>query len=130
MEKGKDEARLTSHGDDFGAARIREHTLLPEQPVLELVAFTFDGRPVSGLQGEPIAAALIASGVRVFRTMPRFGDPRGGFCMVGRCADCQVIVDGVPGVMACVTPVRPGIDVQTQHGLGEISSPEDDGERR
>jgi 2Fe-2S iron-sulfur cluster binding domain len=102
-----------------GAGRIVDHALLPAQEDRLVVSFTFDGAPIAGRLGEPVAAALIASGIRVFRTMPRFGEPRGGYCMIGRCADCQVIVDGVPGVMACVTPVREGIAVQTQHGLGE-----------
>ncbi len=75
---------------------------------------------VEGRAGEPIAVALLAAGVRIFRTMPRFGDARGGYCMVGRCTDCMVIVDGVPGIRACVTPVTAGLDVRTQHGLGEL----------
>ena len=29
------------------------------------------------------------------------------------------IVDGVPGVRTCVTPVREGMVVETQEGLGE-----------
>jgi aerobic-type carbon monoxide dehydrogenase small subunit (CoxS/CutS family) len=81
--------------------------------------FTFDGVAVRGREGEPIAAALLAAGQRVFRTMPRYGDARGGYCMIGRCADCAVVVDGVPNVRACVTMVRAGLDVRTQYGLGE-----------
>lgn len=83
------------------------------------ISFTFDGRSCSGLPGEPLAAALFANGVRVFRTIPRTGRPRGGFCFAGRCSDCQVMVDGVPNVMACVTPLRPGMRVETQNGVGE-----------
>jgi len=30
-----------------------------------------------------------------------------------------MIVDGVPNVRTCVTPVRDGMVVQTQKGLGE-----------
>lgn len=82
-------------------------------------SFIFDGQIVQGRVGEPIAVALLAAGVRVFRTMPESGEPRGGYCLVGRCSDCQVIVDGVPGVMACVTPVEADLIVQSQHGLGE-----------
>lgn len=84
-----------------------------------MVPFWFDGKPVEGREGEPIAAALLAAGVRAMRTMPRFGDVRGGYCMVGRCADCLMVVDGVPSVRACVAPVGEGLDVRTQHGLGE-----------
>lgn len=101
-----------------GAARIVDHPLLGALPAAATVAFTFDGRPVEGRVGEPIAAALLAAGYRVLRTMPRFGDGRGGYCMVGRCADCLVVVDGVPNVRACVTPVGEGLDVRTRRGLG------------
>ena len=104
---------------DHKATRIREHPVLGALGPAPIVAFTFDGATVEGRSGEPIAAALIAVGFRVFRTRPRFGDARGGYCMVGRCADCLVVVDGVPNVRACVTPVAAGLDVRTQHGLGE-----------
>ncbi|MDQ3227666.1 MAG: (2Fe-2S)-binding protein [Chloroflexota bacterium] len=101
------------------AARIVEHAALGNLPARPGVSFLYDGEPVEGHEGEPIAAALLAAGFRVFRTMPRSGDARGGYCMVGRCADCLVVVDGVPNVPACVTPVASGIAVQTQHGRGE-----------
>jgi aerobic-type carbon monoxide dehydrogenase small subunit (CoxS/CutS family) len=82
------------------------------------VHFLFDGIEVVGREGEPIAAALLAAGFRVLRTMPESDDPRGGYCMVGRCSDCQVVVDGVAGVRSCVTPARTGMVVQTQLGVG------------
>jgi sarcosine oxidase subunit alpha len=80
--------------------------------------FTFDGETIHGREGEPLISALLASGVRVLRTTPDLGEPRGGYCLIGRCSDCQVVVDGVPSVRACVTPVRHGMVVRTQHGLG------------
>lgn len=80
--------------------------------------FTFDGRSLTGYAGEPIVAALFANGVRVFRTMPKTGAPRGGYCFQGRCSDCQMIVNGVPNVMACITPLSDGMRIETQHGVG------------
>lgn len=102
-----------------GAGRIADHPALGSEPAAATVAFSFDGAPVSGREGEPIAAALFAAGIRVLRTMPGSGAPRGGFCLVGRCADCLVVVDGRPNVRACVAPVRAGVRVETQRGLGE-----------
>lgn len=64
-------------------------------------------------------AALFANGVRIFRTMPKTGAPRGGFCFEGRCSDCQMIVDGVPNVMACITPLAAGMRIETQRGVGQ-----------
>lgn len=112
-----------------GAVRLFEHPLLGDLPARPLVTFTFDGVVVEGRDGEPIAVALLASGYRVLRTMPRFGDARGAYCMVGRCADCAVVVDGIPNVQACLTPVAPGMAVQTQRGLGE-SGPAEPGAAR
>lgn len=99
--------------------RVQDHPLLGPLPASPAVHLTFDGRPITARAGEPIVAALLAAGVRVFRTMPRSGEARGGWCMVGRCGDCAVVVDGIPNVPACVTPVAAGMVVQTQHGLGD-----------
>jgi predicted molibdopterin-dependent oxidoreductase YjgC len=105
--------------NEHNAGRIIEHPAPGTRSARSAVTFTFDGRTIEARDGEPIAAALLAAGVRVFRTMPRFGDAHGAFCMVGRCSDCAVVVDGTPNVRACVTPVREGLVVRTQHGLGE-----------
>lgn len=80
--------------------------------------FTFDGEPVDARPGQTVAAALLASGVRTLRTT-RFGErPRGVFCGIGACFDCLVVVDGRPGVRACLEPVREGAVVETQRGAG------------
>ena len=47
------------------------------------------------------------------------GYPRGIFCGIGRCTDCVMTVDGQPNVRTCVTPVRAGMKVETQQGLGK-----------
>jgi predicted molibdopterin-dependent oxidoreductase YjgC len=105
-------------GASSGAQRVTSHAILGDLPPSIPVVFTFDGDTVTGREGEPLLPALLASGVRVLRTMPELGDPRGGYCLIGRCSDCQVVVDGVPNVRACMTPVRNGMVVRTQHGLG------------
>ena len=48
--------------------RIAEHPVL-EFPNRNKVTFTFEGRELEGYEGEPIAAALHAAGVRVFREL-------------------------------------------------------------
>jgi len=108
--------------EEHGAARITGHPLLGDLPPVPLIEFTFDGATVIGREGEPIAAALFAAGYRVLRTMPRFGDARGGYCMIGRCTDCMVVANGIPNVPACLTPVSTGLVVRTQRGLGQSES--------
>ncbi len=96
----------TKNVNEHGARRLQR----PDQPE---VSFILDGETRVGFAGEPIAVALLATGVRVFRQMPESGEVRGGFCFVGRCADCMVTVDGQSGVRACVTPLKPGMSIQT-----------------
>jgi predicted molibdopterin-dependent oxidoreductase YjgC len=103
---------------DFGAQRVTSHPILGDLPPARPVVFTFDGETITGREGEALLPALLAAGVRVLRTMPERGDPRGGYCLIGRCSDCQVIVDGVPSIRACITPIREGMVVRTQVGLG------------
>jgi hypothetical protein len=78
-------------------------------PALELLV---DGVPVEAFPGETVATALLASGRRAFRRTAQ-GDLRGPFCNMGVCFECLVTVDGVPGVRACVTTVRPGMAIAT-----------------
>ncbi len=99
--------------------RIHEHPILGGQETADTFEFTFDGQPILARDGDSIASALVAAGVRVFRTSRRRGEPRSIFCAIGRCTDCAMTVDGVPNVRTCITPARPGMSVQTQHGLGE-----------
>jgi predicted molibdopterin-dependent oxidoreductase YjgC len=86
------------------------------------VALLVDGEPVRAFPGETIAAALLAHGRRRLGERARRGEPRGVFCAMGVCWECVVVVDGEPGVRACVTPAAPGMTVQTQHGPGPGSS--------
>jgi sarcosine oxidase subunit alpha len=77
--------------------------------------FTFDGRPYSAREGDSVAAALFAGGVRVFTRSFKYHRPRGLLCCAGRCANCLVNVDGRPNVRACMTPARAGMRVRHQN---------------
>ena len=97
--------------------RITEHPVL-EFPKKETVSFTFEGQTMTGLAGEPIAAALHANGVRELRE--HHGRPRGVFCAIGNCSSCLMEVDGVPNVRVCVEPLRAGMTVRRQEGGGAL----------
>jgi D-hydroxyproline dehydrogenase subunit alpha len=71
-----------------------------------------DGRPVAVRPGQSVAAALIAAGIRSWRTT-RAGRPRGLFCGIGVCFDCLVTVNGRSSVRACMAEARPGDVVTT-----------------
>lgn len=95
--------------------RIEEHPILGKPEERKKVTFTYDGKQLEGYEGEPIAAALKAAGVMVHRHTKK-GSPRGIFCAIGRCTDCVMVVDGKPNIRTCVTPLKEGMQVQTQDG--------------
>lgn len=99
------------------AERIKEHPILGIQEKGRPVTFTFDGKELKGFEGEPIAAALKANGVMVHRYTKKQHKPRGIFCAIGRCTDCVMVVDNVPNVRTCITPLKEGMDVRTQYGV-------------
>ncbi len=94
--------------------RIREHPILPteDRPTFE---FTWEERRMIARQGETIASALFANGVRVFGHHHRDEAPQGIFCANGQCAQCLVIADGLP-VKSCMAPIRPGMAVEPMDG--------------
>ncbi|MHB8917626.1 MAG: (2Fe-2S)-binding protein [Desulfocucumaceae bacterium] len=81
---------------------------------LKEVEFTFNGRQLAGLQGEPIAAALLANGLRTLRHHEKSGRPRGIYCGIGHCYECRVTVNGVPGMRACLTPLEGGMAITSE----------------
>jgi predicted molibdopterin-dependent oxidoreductase YjgC len=83
-----------------------------------MTSFTFDGRPIAARDGQTVGAALVAAGIRSWRTTRVESRPRGIFCGIGVCYDCLVVVNDEPGVRACVAPVREGDEVRTQRGDG------------
>jgi predicted molibdopterin-dependent oxidoreductase YjgC len=98
--------------------RISHHPVLDDLPERKKLEVTIDGKKIEAFEGESIAAAMYAAGMRVHRTTPKNGEPRGVFCNIGRCTDCIMKVDGQPNVRTCVTRVRDGMVVESLKGLG------------
>ena len=99
--------------------RIQTHPILGDTPEGKQVTFTYDGKILQGIEGEPIAAALWVAGVMTHRYTKKRHEPRGVFCAIGRCTDCVMVVDGKPNVRTCITPLKEGMVVKTQYGASE-----------
>ena len=97
--------------------RIEEHPILGKAENGKLVKFSFDGREMTGYEGEPIAVALKENGVMVHRYTMKKHEPRGIFCAIGRCTDCVMIVNGRANIRTCITPLEEGMKIQTQYGV-------------
>jgi ferredoxin len=70
------------------------------------VEFTYAGRRLRAPEGESLAAALLAAGLRRLGEGP--GAPRAALCMMGVCQQCLVRVEGRPA-QACLVLVRAGL---------------------
>jgi hypothetical protein len=82
-------------------------------------AILVDGEPVRALPGQSVAAALVQAGIWQFRLHPVAGTPRGPYCGMGVCFECELEIDGVADTRSCLVAVRPGMVVSTGHAGGE-----------
>ncbi len=101
--------------------RLRRH------PILEFVRenkikFYFNDVMLEAYEGETVASALYANGIKVLTYSAKYERPRGFFCGIGKCSSCLMTVDGVPNVKTCVTLVKDGMRVQSQRGFGSITN--------
>ncbi|NNK94902.1 MAG: FAD-dependent oxidoreductase, partial [Desulfobacterales bacterium] len=86
---------------------MRSKCLEPKERSFE---FFYDGNPFKAMPGDTIGAAMISAGERVGRYTQK-GNPRHLFCGIGVCFECMVIVKDLGIVRACMTKVRPGMEV-------------------
>jgi NADPH-dependent 2,4-dienoyl-CoA reductase/sulfur reductase-like enzyme/Fe-S-cluster-containing hydrogenase component 2/bacterioferritin-associated ferredoxin len=103
-------------------SRITKHPIV-KIPQRTEAAFSWNGKPITGYAGEMISSALIANGIHIFGHHHKDHSPQGIFCANGQCAQCMVIVDGVP-VKSCMTPLKANSVIQSVEGLPQI--PADD----
>jgi len=99
--------------------RIEKHPILDYEGKGSMVFISVNGREIEAIEGEPIAAAILASGIKVFRHTPKLNSPRGVYCAIGRCTDCVMKVNGIPSIRTCITPVEPGMIIESQDNVHE-----------
>jgi len=87
----------------------------------ETVTIWFNDAPLSVAPGRSIAAALLAAGVRRFRSTPVSGAARAPYCMMGACFECLVDVDGVPSRQSCLIDVEDGMRIRSQERARDLS---------
>ncbi|HVR02876.1 MAG TPA: 2Fe-2S iron-sulfur cluster-binding protein [Polyangia bacterium] len=81
------------------------------------LTFDLEGDPIGAFEGEPVAVALHAAGVRTLGRSPKYHRPRGAFCLDGHCASCTLRIDGKPNRRACTVPVRAGLRCERQNAF-------------
>lgn len=76
------------------------------------VRFLLDGRPCKALAGDTVLTALLMQGAQLRRS-EFSGAPRAGFCLMGACQDCWVMMADGRRVRACTTLVQPDMELLT-----------------
>jgi len=75
-----------------------------------------DGVVLTALDGQSLAAALVANERWVTGMNPVSEGPRGPYCGMGVCMECEVDVNGQEGRLACLVEVQDGMRVSTRPG--------------
>lgn len=99
--------------------RIRAHPIVDFQKRKKL-PFYFQKKRLIGEEGDTIASALHAAGVRTLTTSLTYESPRGFFCGIGKCSSCLMRVNGIPNVRTCIAPLKEGVFVEMQKKLAEL----------
>ncbi|MGW1716943.1 (2Fe-2S)-binding protein [Streptomyces sp. NPDC002156] len=83
------------------------------RPLPETATVTIDGSPSEAWAGQSVTAALVTAGVWSLSRNPVNGRPRGPFCGMGVCMECEVTINGRPGSRSCTAHVTDGMDIRT-----------------
>jgi sarcosine oxidase subunit alpha len=83
----------------------------------EPINLVVDHQEVSAYAGETLATVLLAQGITAFNRTAK-GQPRGPYCNMGSCFECQVqMADGNSNmfrwVRACMVDAEPGMQIIT-----------------
>lgn len=97
------------------ARRIKRLPGNPLDPGRE-VQIRFEGKTLTGFEGETLSCALLAHGIRVFGRSIKYHRPRSPFCLRGHCSSCLMRVDGIPNERTCQIRCREGMKVERQLG--------------
>jgi predicted molibdopterin-dependent oxidoreductase YjgC len=99
--------------------RIDKHPILLFTKKEE-IPFIFEGEHVLGSDGDTIASALHAIGIKTLSYSIKKHRPRGFYCAIGNCSSCNMIVNGVPNVRTCITMLEKDMVVERQKNKGEL----------
>ena len=97
---------------------ITTHPIL-EIPERNKIIFSFDGKSINGFEGMVISSALFLNKIKIFGHHVKDNSPQGMFCANGQCAQCNVIVNGIP-VKACMTPLKENMVIESCNGLPKL----------
>lgn len=91
------------------------------KPQGQKIQIFFDNQEIEAFEGENLAAALLAAGIKQLRKNPVSKQPRAPYCMMGACFECLVEIDG-QSKQACMTETTAGLTVRTPQDIDEAGN--------
>ena len=77
------------------------------------ISIKLNDRVLSGEKNRSLLAILYEAGEVQLNLSRQIKEPRGAFCGMGICYECQVEVNGKKGVRSCMTIAEDGMEVKT-----------------
>jgi len=77
--------------------------------------FSFDGKDYTAYEGDTVASALAAVGIKVYSRSFKYHRKRGLLCAAGNCPNCLVQIGDEANVRSCMRPVENGMVVEPQN---------------
>ena len=77
------------------------------------IPFTLDGEPCEGRAGDTVLTAILTQ-VERLRLSEFSASPRAGFCQMGACQDCWVLLESGERLRACSTALTAGMRILTR----------------
>lgn len=84
-----------------------QHPLLFSRST-KIISFSFNHKPYQAREGDTIAIALWANGVKTLRYSEKNNEPRGMYCGIGQCYECRIYHPKIGLIKACTTLVQEG----------------------
>lgn len=77
------------------------------------IPFNLDGEPCEGRAGDTVLTAILTQAERL-RLSEFSASPRAGFCQMGACQDCWVVLESGERLRACSTALTAGMSILTR----------------
>jgi len=88
----------------------------------ERIPFTYKGKTYYGVEGDTIATALYANGVRIYARSLKYHRPRGFYSMDGECSNTMMEVDGIPNVRTETSLLKSNMEIKEQNVKGSAEN--------
>lgn len=86
------------------------------------ISFSWEGRSLTGFEGDSVASALFANGVKIFSRSLKYHRPRGLYSLDGESANTLVNINGECNARSETTALREGDKITAQNYWGSVEN--------